>query len=157
VSVCRGEGEQAGLPFIDDYIAVTETVVDYLTEWSGISPGDLSRETSPHAPVSLKHAYKKLWLLLNLGCVFVGHSLANDFRTINIHVPKVQVVDTSQLWFKPDFKRKLNLKFLAWCVLKVCCFAWLFYYSAICFVLKTYEADLLFFFFSAGEYSAGDA
>ncbi|RYN40444.1 PAB-dependent poly(A)-specific ribonuclease subunit [Alternaria tenuissima] len=118
VSVCRGEGEQAGLPFIDDYIAVTETVVDYLTEWSGISPGDLSRETSPHAPVSLKHAYKKLWLLLNLGCVFVGHSLANDFRTINIHVPKVQVVDTSQLWFKPDFKRKLNLKFLAWCVLK---------------------------------------
>jgi PAB-dependent poly(A)-specific ribonuclease subunit 2 len=118
VSVCRGEGEIAGIPFIDDYIAVTETVVDYLTEWSGISPGDLNRETSPHAPVSLKHAYKKLWLLLNLGCVFVGHSLANDFRTINIHVPKSQVVDTSNLFFKPDFKRKLNLKFLAWCVLK---------------------------------------
>ncbi|KAH7384588.1 PAB-dependent poly(A)-specific ribonuclease subunit PAN2 [Pyrenochaeta sp. MPI-SDFR-AT-0127] len=118
VSVCRGEGELAGLPFIDDYIAVTEQVVDYLTEWSGISPGDLSRETSPHAPVSLKHAYKKLWLLLNLGCVFVGHSLANDFRTINIHVPKSQVVDTSNLFFKSDFRRKLNLKFLAWCVLK---------------------------------------
>jgi PAB-dependent poly(A)-specific ribonuclease subunit 2 len=118
VSVCRGEGELAGLPFIDDYIAVTETVVDYLTEWSGISPGDLNPETSPHAPVSLKHAYKKLWLLLNLGCIFVGHSLANDFRTINIHVPKSQVVDTSNLFFKPDFKRKLNLKFLAWCVLK---------------------------------------
>ncbi|KAH6232247.1 PAN2-PAN3 deadenylation complex catalytic subunit PAN2 [Parastagonospora nodorum] len=118
VSVCRGEGEHAGLPFIDDYIAVTEQVVDYLTEWSGISPGDLNRETSPHAPVSLKHAYKKLWLLLNLGCVFVGHSLANDFRTINIHVPRSQVVDTSNLFFLPDFKRKLNLKFLAWCVLK---------------------------------------
>ncbi|KAF1911381.1 PAB-dependent poly(A)-specific ribonuclease subunit PAN2 [Ampelomyces quisqualis] len=118
VSVCRGEGEHAGLPFIDDYIAVSEQVIDYLTEWSGISPGDLNRETSPHAPVSLKHAYKKLWLLLNLGCVFVGHSLANDFRTINIHVPKAQVVDTSNLFFLPDFKRKLNLKFLAWCVLK---------------------------------------
>jgi PAB-dependent poly(A)-specific ribonuclease subunit 2 len=118
VSVCRGSGEHAGLPFIDDYIAVTEQVVDYLTEWSGISPGDLSRETSPHAPVPLKHAYKKLWLLLNLGCVFVGHSLANDFRTINIHVPRQQVVDTSNLFFKPDFKRKLNLKFLAWIVLK---------------------------------------
>jgi PAB-dependent poly(A)-specific ribonuclease subunit 2 len=118
VSVCRGEGEHAGLPFIDDYIAVSEQVVDYLTEWSGISPGDLNRETSPHAPVSLKHAYKKLWLLLNLGCVFVGHSLANDFRTINIHVPRSQVVDTSNLFFLPDFKRKLNLKFLAWCVLK---------------------------------------
>lgn len=118
VSVCRGAGEHAGLPFIDDYIAVTEHVVDYLTAWSGISPGDLNRETSPHALVSLKHAYKKLWLLLNLGCIFVGHSLANDFRTINIHVPKKQVVDTVDLFFKPSLHRKLNLKFLAWCVLK---------------------------------------
>ncbi|ORX95109.1 ubiquitin carboxyl-terminal hydrolase-domain-containing protein [Clohesyomyces aquaticus] len=118
VSVCRGAGEQAGLPFIDDYIAVAEPVVDYLTAWSGISPGDLDRNTSPHALVGLKHAYKKLWILLNLGCVFVGHSLANDFRTINIHVPKKQVVDTVDLFFKPSLHRKLNLKFLAWCVLK---------------------------------------
>lgn len=118
VSVCRGAGEHAGLPFIDDYIAVAEPVVDYLTAWSGISPGDLDRNTSPHSLVSLKYAYKKLWLLLNLGCVFVGHSLANDFRTINIHVPKKQVVDTVDLFFKPSLHRKLNLKFLAWCVLK---------------------------------------
>lgn len=118
VSVCRGSGEMAGLPFIDDYIAVSEPVVDHLTAWSGISPGDLNRETSPHALVSLKHAYKKLWLLLNLGCIFVGHSLANDFRTINMHVPRNQVVDTSNLFFLPEYKRKLNLKFLAWCVLK---------------------------------------
>ncbi|XTI82352.1 PAB-dependent poly(A)-specific ribonuclease subunit PAN2 [Cenococcum geophilum] len=118
VSVCRGAGELAGLPFIDDYISVTEPVVDYLTAWSGISPGDLDRTTSPHALVGLKHAYKKLWLLLNLGCVFVGHSLANDFRTINIHVPKKQVVDTVDLFFKRELHRKLNLKFLAWCVLK---------------------------------------
>lgn len=118
VSVCRGEGEQAGLPFIDDYIAVTEPVVDYLTAWSGISPGDLNRETSHHALVSLKHAYKKLWILLNLGCTFIGHALANDFRTINIHVPKSQTIDTADLFFKPQLHRKLNLKFLAWCVLK---------------------------------------
>jgi PAB-dependent poly(A)-specific ribonuclease subunit 2 len=118
VSVCRGLGEQAGLPFIDDYIAVTEPVVDYLTEWSGIEPGDLDRATSHHSPVGLKHAYKKLWLLLNKGCIFVGHSLGNDFRTINIHVPKKQVVDTVDLFFKPSLHRKLNLKFLAWCVLK---------------------------------------
>ena len=118
VSVCRGAGELAGVPFIDDYIAVAEPVVDYLTAWSGISPGDLDRNTSPHALVGLKHAYKKLWILLNLGCVFVGHALANDFRTINIHVPKKQVVDTFDLFFKPSLHRKLNLKFLAWCVLK---------------------------------------
>ncbi|KAF2706246.1 PAB-dependent poly(A)-specific ribonuclease-like protein subunit pan2 [Pleomassaria siparia CBS 279.74] len=118
VSVCRGAGELAGVPFIDDYIAVAEPVVDYLTAWSGISPGDLDRTTSPHALVGLKHAYKKLWILLNSGCIFVGHSLANDFRTINIHVPKRQVVDTVDLFFKPSLHRKLNLKFLAWCVLK---------------------------------------
>jgi PAB-dependent poly(A)-specific ribonuclease subunit 2 len=118
VSVCRGEGEKAGLPFIDDYIAVAGPVVDYLTAWSGISPGDLDRNTSPHALVSLKHAYKKLWLLLNLGCTFIGHSLANDFRTINIHVPKRQTIDTVDLFFKPELHRKLNLKFLAWCVLR---------------------------------------
>ncbi|KAF2001926.1 PAB-dependent poly(A)-specific ribonuclease-like protein subunit pan2 [Amniculicola lignicola CBS 123094] len=118
VSVCRGEGESAGLPFIDDYIAVAEPVVDYLTAWSGISPGDLDRQTSPHALAGLKTAYKKLWILLNLGCIFVGHSLGNDFRTINMHVPKRQVVDTVDLFFKPELHRKLNLKFLAWCVLK---------------------------------------
>ncbi|KAF2802391.1 PAB-dependent poly(A)-specific ribonuclease subunit PAN2 [Mytilinidion resinicola] len=118
VSVCRGSGELARLPFIDDYIAVTEPIVDYLTVWSGINPGDLDRSTSPHSPIGLKLAYKKLWLLLNKGCVFVGHSLANDFRTINMHVPKRQVVDTVDLFFKPSLHRKLNLKFLAWCVLK---------------------------------------
>ena len=64
----------------------------------------------------LKVAYKKLWLLLNLGCVFVGHGLPKDFRTINIHVPKAQVVDTADLFYKGH--RRLGLKFLVWYLLK---------------------------------------
>ncbi|EKG11841.1 Peptidase C19 ubiquitin carboxyl-terminal hydrolase 2 [Macrophomina phaseolina MS6] len=119
VSVLRGnDGEDEGKPFIDDYIAITEPIVDHLTLFSGISPGDLDRATSKHALVGLKVAYKKLWLLLNLGCVFVGHGLPKDFRTINIHVPKAQVVDTVDLYFIPARQRKLSLRFLAWIVLE---------------------------------------
>jgi len=118
VSVLRGSGHDADLPFIDDYIAITEPIVDYLTQHSGISPGDLDRTMSRHNLIGLKVAYKKLWLLLNLGCIFVGHGLIKDFRTINIHVPKAQVVDTVELFHIAALKRKLSLRFLAWLLLK---------------------------------------
>lgn len=66
----------------------------------------------------MKVAYKKLWLLLNLGVVFVGHGLPKDFRTINIHVPKAQVLDTVDLFYIRARQRKLSLRFLAWYLLK---------------------------------------
>jgi len=108
-------------PFIDDYIHITDPVIDYLTAYSGISPGDLSPHTSPHAVtgrlVSLKTAYKKIWLLLNLGCIFVGHGLPKDFRTINIHVPRAQVIDTVDLFYLKSRGRRLSLRFLSWLLL----------------------------------------
>lgn len=118
VSVLRGEGEQAGEAFIDDYIAQSEPVVDYLTAFSGIAPGDLERGRSRHALVNLKVAYKKMWLLLNLGVIFIGHGLAKDFRIINIHVPRAQVVDTVDLFFIRARQRRLSLRFLAWLLLR---------------------------------------
>lgn len=114
VSVVRGSGENEGLPFIDDYINCKDTIVDYLTSYSGISPGDLDPRRSKHNLVSLKIAYKKLWILLNLGCKFVGHGLKTDFRVINIQIPKDHVIDTAELFFIPAKQRKLGLAFLAW-------------------------------------------
>ncbi|KAI9673043.1 MAG: poly(A)-specific ribonuclease [Caeruleum heppii] len=118
VSVLRGSGEDEGLPFIDDYITTSEPIVDYLTAFSGIRAGDLSPQHSPHNLVPLKVAYKKLWLLLNLGCIFIGHGLPKDFRTINMHVPRAQVIDTVDLFFIRARQRRLSLRFLAWILLR---------------------------------------
>lgn len=119
VSVLRGAGEAEGTPFIDDYITIEDTtIVDYKTQYSGIRPGDLDPRTSSHNLVPLKVAYKKLWLLLNLGCTFVGHGLASDFRKINIQVPKSQTVDTQYLYLVPGKNRRFSLRYLAWAVFK---------------------------------------
>ena len=45
VSLVRGQGPQAGLPLMDDYLRMTEQVADYLTQWSGLQAGDLD---TPH-------------------------------------------------------------------------------------------------------------
>jgi PAB-dependent poly(A)-specific ribonuclease subunit 2 len=118
VSVLRGQGEEEGVPFIDDYITIYEPIVDYKTQYSGIRPGDLDIQISQHNLVPLKVAYKKLWILLNLGCTFVGHGLASDFRKINIHVPKSQTVDTQYLYLAPGKNRRFSLRYLAWAVFK---------------------------------------
>jgi PAB-dependent poly(A)-specific ribonuclease subunit 2 len=118
VSVVRGSGEDQGLPFIDDYIVSKEPIVDYLTSYSGIVQGDLDPRFSKHNLVSLKVAYKKLWILLNVGCKFLGHGLKQDFRVTNIHVPKAQVIDTIDFFFVKARLRKLSLAFLAWYLLK---------------------------------------
>lgn len=119
VSVLRGDGMDQELPFIDDYIAIDEPIDDYLTQYSGLHEGDLTVGKSRFQLVSLKEVYKKLWVLLNLGCSFVGHGLSSDFRIINIHVPDSQVIDTQDLFsLGSRGRRKLSLRFLAWIVLK---------------------------------------
>ncbi|KAL2131448.1 hypothetical protein VTI74DRAFT_5096 [Chaetomium olivicolor] len=118
VSVVRGQGEHEGEAFIDDYIAIREPVVDYLTLYSGITASDLDPRTTRHNLVSLKTAYKKLWVLLNLGCKFLGHGLRQDFRVINIQVPRAQVIDTIEVFYLKSRLRKLSLAFLAWYLLK---------------------------------------
>ncbi|CCM05048.1 uncharacterized protein FIBRA_07250 [Fibroporia radiculosa] len=118
VSVLRGQGPDEGVPFIDDHIHTSEVIVDYLTEFSGIRFGDLDPHMSRYTLTPLKVVYKKLRLLVDRGCIFVGHGLSKDFRIINIFVPPDQVIDTVDLYFLRNRQRRLSLRFLAWFVLE---------------------------------------
>ncbi|KAF5324935.1 hypothetical protein D9611_004584 [Ephemerocybe angulata] len=125
VSVLRGDGPRQGVPFIDDHIHTSETIVDYLTEFSGIKCaynhclpiGDLDPVHSRYTLTPLKVVYKKLRALVDRGCIFVGHGLSKDFRIINIFVPPEQVIDTVDLYFVKSRQRRLSLRFLSWFIL----------------------------------------
>jgi hypothetical protein len=108
VSLCRENGEC----FMDDYIVTHEPVVDYLTRYSGVAPGDLEPNTSKKHLATHKHVYLKLRYLIDRGVLLLGHGLAKDFRIINIAPPVDRVIDTVEL-FHLERQRKIALRFLA--------------------------------------------
>lgn len=109
------KGPSFGVPFIDDYIFNKDHIEDYVTRYSGISPGDLDLDLSTKPLVSREVTYRKVWLLMQLGCVFIGHGLSNDFKHININIPPKQIRDTAIYFLRG--KRYLSLRYLAFALL----------------------------------------
>lgn len=99
ISVVRGGQADGGLPMLDDYIHTSETVVDYLTQYSGIQPDDLDPALSTRHLTTLKNSYSKLRYLAHRGVIFVGHGLSKDFRVVNLQLPDTQVIDTVNVYY----------------------------------------------------------
>ncbi|CCW67939.1 unnamed protein product [Phytomonas sp. Hart1] len=110
----REDGDERTI--VDDYVHILEEIDDYVTQFSGIHPGDLDPLQSTKNLTSFKSTCLKLRALADAGVVFVGHGLSQDFRVCNIAIPKKQIIDTLEL-FHVKGGRFLSLRFLMFHIL----------------------------------------
>ncbi|KAL0238945.1 hypothetical protein PCE1_004636 [Barthelona sp. PCE] len=99
-----------GDPFFDCCIAVDEPVKDHLTRYSGLRKGDLSRTSSSYHLVTLRSVIFLMKTLVDIGVIFVGHGLDQDWRTLNLLIPSDQQIDTSLLYKRKRGSSRLSLR-----------------------------------------------
>lgn len=94
----------------DDYVSHYKNIEDYVTEYSGIFPGDLEYGKSKKKLHYRQETFRKFWTLIKRNCKIIGHGLKSDFTGINIKVPDDQVIDTAKIYWNGG--RLLSLKYL---------------------------------------------
>ncbi|KAI8384605.1 uncharacterized protein BYT42DRAFT_563058 [Radiomyces spectabilis] len=97
--------DEDGKILLDDFVKPDEPVIDYLTQYSGITP-----EIMEKATCSLRRAQKHFRKIVNHNVILVGHSLENDLRALQIAHP--YCADTALLYdhFRgPPFKPALRV------------------------------------------------
>lgn len=70
-------------------------------------------KVSPHYLTTMKKAYLKLRFLVDSGCIFVGHDLRHDFKSINIIVPPQQVTFMTGCHSLPCTHGSVNFSWLS--------------------------------------------
>ena len=87
---------------LDDYCIPDSPIIDYLTQYSGITKNTLSGVTN-----TISDLRKKFLDLVSSDTIVVGHSLENDFIALRIFHYKV--IDTSVLY--PHNSGNFNFNF----------------------------------------------
>ncbi|KAI7898958.1 uncharacterized protein BX663DRAFT_479047 [Cokeromyces recurvatus] len=104
--------DEDGSVLLDELVKPDAPVIDYLTQYSGITPAAMSEATC-----SLRRAQKHVRKIVNHDTILVGHGLENDLKAMKLAHP--YCVDTSLLY---DHHRgppyKPSLKFLTRTYLK---------------------------------------
>lgn len=90
---------------LNKFVNPNKTVIDYRTEITGVSAGDLDGVT-----YSLTDVQNFLKELLSHGYILVGHSLHNDLRALKIDYPRI--IDTAYIFtfsdLPPTYAPSLN-------------------------------------------------
>ncbi|ORY41256.1 hypothetical protein BCR33DRAFT_661317 [Rhizoclosmatium globosum] len=110
VSIVDGYGDL----LLDSFVLPEDPIVDYRTQWSGITKEKLVGGLSP----SFDEISKKLKEIVTESSVVVGQSIDNDLKALKMQIPMNRIRDTALFYqrFHPN-RRTFSLKNVAkWCM-----------------------------------------
>eukprot|EP00461_Guttulinopsis_vulgaris_P001122 UN01122 len=105
--------DSSGILLVDGFVKPSGPVVDWVTQWSGISEDDYDLEKHPNRTIlTFEQAREILLAFLSKDHFLVGHGLENDLRAMKITHTKI--LDTTLLYpHRKGGKIKNSLKYLS--------------------------------------------